>query len=170
MDSNSVPNPTEFVKYSITAERLRELYNYDPSTGSFSKLGRRLKLTPYPDGYARIVIQKKIYLAHRLAWLYIHGRWPEFQIDHINGNKSDNRLSNLREATQAQNCQNYGAKKTSKSGIKGVFWHKQCRKWTAQIKVGYKAIHLGLFDSLSDAKDARIEAQAKYHPFAQVQS
>ena len=84
-------------------------------------------------------------------------------IDHVNGDPSDNRLCNLREATKSQNMMNIGKIKSNTSGVRGVGWSKASQKWRAYIRVNKKDIHLGLFESIEDAKKARVEAAIKYH-------
>lgn len=84
-------------------------------------------------------------------------------IDHVNGDPSDNRLCNLREATKSQNMMNVGKIKSNTSGVRGVGWSKISQKWRAYICVNKRNIHLGLFDDIEDAKAARFKAVIKYH-------
>src|SRR5262245_33505102 len=117
---------------ALTAERLREVLDYDPSTGVFksnggrcgSRVGATLVGTVRPDGYREIRIDWQRYLAHRLAWLHVHGSWPAGDIDHVNGNPSDNRIVNLRLATRTQNNAN-SRRRPNTSGFKGVHF---CRE------------------------------------------
>lgn len=150
----------------LTAERLRELLSYDESTGQFRWRGvlrahRAGKLVGEPDprGYCWIGVERRIYYAHRLAWLYVHGTWPVKWIDHINGNPSDNRISNLRAATPAQNQANGRGRKNNTSGFRGVSWCRRSRKWVAHIRINGKQTRLGLFDNASNA-GAVYEAKA----------
>jgi hypothetical protein len=99
-------------------------------------------------GYLRGSVNGKSYKAHRLIFLYHHGYMP-LQIDHIDGNPANNKIENLREATSAQNNQN--RKVTNSSGIKGVVWHKQSKKWVASICVNRRSVHLGSFLSIEEA-------------------
>ena len=110
------------------------------------------------DGYLVIMIARKTYKAHRLAWLYVNGAWPAGQIDHINGVKSDNRICNLREATNAQNAVNTGVIKTNTSGLKGVSYSSSHRKFRAQIMRGGRNRTIGLFDSAQAAHEAYAKA------------
>jgi hypothetical protein len=116
-------------------------------------------------GYRRINIDRRLYQAHRLAWLYVHGRWPIVELDHINGVRDDNRLANLREATRAQNNQNLSQRSDNKSGHVGASFHKQTRRWKAQIQVGGQTRHLGLYATPEAAHDAYLAAKAEMHTF-----
>lgn len=157
-----------------TAERLRELLDYDQTTGVFTwsknkpppKQGRNLAGhiagTIGDRGYVKINIGGSIFRAHRLAWIYCNGDdgVPE-QIDHIDGDKLNNRISNLRPATQAQNNQNRahqrGPNSLGASFVKG--------KWRARIKVNGKGIFLGHFNSKEDAHAAYAKAKTLYHTY-----
>lgn len=104
------------------------------------------------NGYVIISIDGAFYLAHRLAWLAVYGVMPEFQIDHINGVPSDNRLRNLREATNAQNNQNKRRPQVNNtSGYLGVTFDKQHMRWRAQVKINGRKIYCGLFDTAESA-------------------
>lgn len=153
----------------ITQEELKELLNYNPDTGIFTYNKPRNKCTKgkiagtrHVNGYTHIQLNGKIYKAHRLAWLYVYGYFPEC-IDHINCDKDDNRIENLREATITQNNHNVKLSKNNTSGIKGVCWHKKAKKWCATIGVYGKTIYLGLFDDLELAELVINEARLKYH-------
>jgi hypothetical protein len=104
-------------------------------------------------GYIQIGIEGKYYLAHRLAWLYVYGFMPENEIDHIHGLTTDNRISELREATHQQNLFNQKMHSRNTSGFKGVSWHKTKNKFRARIEVFGKEIHLGYF---RDSESANI--------------
>ncbi|HEY7297856.1 MAG TPA: HNH endonuclease [Xanthobacteraceae bacterium] len=111
------------------------------------------------DGYVRIQIDGAIYAAHRLAWLYVHGKHPTAEIDHRNGNPADNRIANLRECSRWQNARNRGGR--SPSGFKGVSADRS--KWRARIKVDGRIINLGLFSTPKLAADAYDRAALLYH-------
>ena len=155
----------------LTQERLRFLMDYDPDTGVFT---RKVKVKNQPagtivgtsgtSGYLQCSIDGNPYKMHRLAWLYIHGKWPADQIDHINHITSDNRLCNLRAVSCAENHQNRARKTNSSSGYLGVTWHKRERRWQAQLEVNGKAIHLGSYQDLGLAIAARKQAELKFHP------
>jgi hypothetical protein len=161
----------------LTQELLQSLLSYNPETGEFTWLVRRGRcpagkiagcLTRNADGkvYLRIRIDGKKYLAHRLVWLYSYGAWPENQIDHIDQDSLNNRLSNLRDVSNAENHKNQKTYKNNSSGVTGVCFRNDMQKWMAQIKVNGKDIYLGLFDLKVDAITARKNADVKYgfHP------
>lgn len=156
---------------SLTQSQLKELLHYDPDTGIFiNKVTRNSGAligdqagTNHSQGYRMIVINRKSYLAHRLAWLYTYGSWPKYQLDHINQIKNDNRISNLREVNNSQNSQNTGLSPNNSSGHKGISWHKQSCKWHAYIMLNYKLIHLGFFINLDAAIAARKQAEEQLH-------
>jgi hypothetical protein len=148
----------------ITQERLKSLLTYDPDTGEFrwrAATAIRTKVGSVAGaisnrGYVRIQIDKRIYPAHRLAWLYTYGEWPKGVVDHINQNKSDNRLDNLRDASLSINARNCKLRKNNSSGYKGVSYWARRRKWAAQIRVEGKNKLLGMFDTAADASAAYV--------------
>lgn len=152
----------------VTQERLKELLNYDPDTGVFTwkrrdwYTGKReawnVKYADKPagcvhdsTGYVKIRVDKRLYLAHRLAWIYVHGKISDMEIDHINHNGVDNRLVNLRLATSKQNKFNKRISSKNASGYKGISFHKKLNKWAAYISRNKKTIYLGLFDTPQEA-------------------
>jgi hypothetical protein len=158
----------------LTQERLKELLNYDEETGLFTRkkalAAKGCSINKIAGcltvrGYWKISIDKKQYTAHRLAWFYVNGCFPESAIDHINGIKTDNKISNLRLVTHSENLQNiYKSRKNNKtSKTLGVSWYKRDKKWQAEIQVNKKRIHLGRYDSLSEAKNAYLSAKNIYH-------
>lgn len=159
----------------LTQMRLKELLLYDPETGVFtwlSKPNRSIRMGDVAgcmaSGYRQIKIDGRLYRAHRLAWLYVHGKWPADQIDHINGVRDDNRIVNLREATQSQNQQNRTANANNTSGFPGVCWSKQKRKWRSQIKLASRNKYLGIFDTPVAAHAAYLAAKAELHTFQPI--
>jgi HNH endonuclease/AP2 domain len=154
----------------LTTKRLRELLSYAPYTGDFTRLvtikHNALKgavVRSYDAyGYLRISIDGRRYRAHRLAWFYMTGSWPPHEIDHINGVRDDNRFSNLRLATHAQNHQNKGLSTTNTSGLKGASWHGRSRKWRARIVAGGRQISLGYFSTPEDAHASYCTAALEY--------
>lgn len=152
-------------KADLSAERLRELLNYDPETGRFSRNGRIIGFVVPPKNYMRVHVDGRQWLAHRLAWLYMHGEWPDGQVDHINGDKLDNRMSNLRCVTSAQNMQNIHAAKSYNrtSGLLGVCKPARSSKYVAQISVGGVSRSLGNFETAEEAHAVYIEAKRRLH-------
>lgn len=153
----------------LTQLELKKLLNYDIGTGIFTwKVSRGKakvgKIAGFIDtsGYVIIRIFNKNYLAHRLVWLYVNGIFPE-QIDHTNRTRNDNRLENLRICTKSQNQYNHKNHSTNTSGVKGVSWNTNAKKWKVAIRTEFGRIHLGYFKCLDEAKSIIIEARNKYH-------
>lgn len=164
---------------TLTAESLRAQFAYNAETGVFTRLARArdefkcdrdwaawnakfagdIAGTASSQGYRYIKIKQKRFAEHRLAWMYVYGEFPRGEIDHINGNRSDNRLTNLRVVTRAENCRNLARRSDNTSGHIGVSWNKAMSKWAARIAVGGKHRALGLFVNLADAISARKAAE-----------
>jgi hypothetical protein len=159
------------MKALITQEELKNVLEYNYETGIFKWIkpapGRRkdkLAGSIAKSGYSQIEINNSIYYSHRLAWLYVHGKWPKYYIDHLNHKRSDNRLLNLREVKKIENDRNVSKRKDNTSGTTGVEWFKN--KWVANIGINNKTIHLGRFYDINDAIACREEGIIKYnfHP------
>jgi len=156
----------------LTQDRLKEILSYDESTGIFTRLnnfgGNRVGSIAgnrNNHGYIRTNIDKKAYLCHRLAWLYVYGSFPLFEIDHINCNKEDNRIINLRQVDRSGNCQNKKkAYSQNKLGVLGVHYDKKYKKFRSQISSQGSVVSLGGFDTLEEAHKAYIEEKRKIHP------
>lgn len=160
---------------TLTQNRLKELLRYDPLTGVFYWLNPTAYCMHPGDvagfvdytGYAYIKIDRVKYSAHRLAWLYVHGSMPDEQIDHVNNNRSDNRISNLRLASRSQNMMNQYVRKDSISGVKGVGWDKKMQSWRARCQVGGKRVVIGWFDSVEEAEESlRVYREKNHGEFA----
>lgn len=173
----------------ITADVVREILEYDPETGRISWKTRSVEWfrgtvgrTPEHAcnhwnarhvgkspgstdtwGHIQIRLFGRLYAAHRLVWLHVTGKWPDDQIDHIDGNPANNAFSNLRLATNAQNSRNKRLSKSNSSGVKGVYWAKDRRKWGAAIRVNYRRIHLGFYEKIEDAEAAYAKASMQHH-------
>lgn len=155
----------------VTPARLRSVLNYDLETGvwtwqstlSARRVAGSAAGTTNDQGYRIISVDGRDYRAHRLAWLYVTGAWPTEQIDHINGIRGDNRWCNLRAATEQQNKANTRVSKSSRSGVKGVFWSERRRKWFAKINPDRKQVHLGYFDRIEDAAAAYAAGARRFY-------
>lgn len=134
---------------------IADTLDYNPQTGAFKWKRRRTQAgCVNTAGYLVIRIKKTLHYAHRLAWFLHYGTWPEREIDHINRDKSDNRISNLRLATSTQNKVNCGMRSHNTSGYKGVFWSKQKARWQARATRHKKQFHLGFWDTAQQAGEA----------------
>ena len=157
-------------------ELLRSLVNYDSETGALTwkpradaKCGWNKKYAGKPafgldcghQGYLAGKLGKHKLYAHRVIWAIMHGSWPEY-VDHIDRDKKNNRLVNLRAVSNQENSRNASANKANTSGIKGVCWHRGGQFWTARITVNYKSVHLGSFKDKDEAIRARRQAELKY--------
>lgn len=160
----------------LTQQLLKERFEYCPKTGIFvylrkvsqnTRVGDIAGCVHKPTGYHKINItlpggKSRSYPSHRLAFLWMTGRLPESNIDHINGDKLDNRWDNLREATDSENNRNARRRKDNKSGVCGVYWEKRSERWLSTICFNKKHIRLGLFDLFEDAVKARKEAEKQF--------
>lgn len=154
----------------LTAQRLREVLQYDADSGIFSRsiakpgarLGPIASVSSHHKGYLLIRVDGVRYAAHRLVWLHITGMWPNGQIDHINGRRADNRFCNLRDVDQYANQQNQvQAQANNRLGLRGV--HEAHGGFIAQITVRKAKIHLGLFRTAQEASDAYWSGKARLH-------
>ena len=155
---------------ALTQAELTRLLHYDPSTGVFVRKVRTCNKVKVGDvagnetsrGYRNIRVSGRLYQAHRLAWLYITGAWPEYEIDHIDNNKKNNAFANLRDVNRSINLQNVRqARGDNKSGFLGV--SAKNNKFIAQIKVFGKVIHLGYFPTPTAAHAAYLEEKRRLH-------
>lgn len=121
--------------------------------------------SPNTYGYLQVGIDGRLYLAHRLAWAIQNGAWPNGEIDHISGVRSDNRMLNLRVVNTQDNCKNKRIYSANTSGVIGVSWYKSRQKWRAKINVGGKVKHVGYFATIEQAETARKKAEEEnqYH-------
>ena len=162
------------MKIEITQDCLKEQLHYEPTTGLFTwkvSNNNRIKVgdvagSVRKDGYIHIRINRRYYLSHRLAFLWVTGVFPPEQVDHINHQKDDNRWVNLRVASHQENGRNRSMSIRNKSGFTGVSWHKHANKWVSRIIINGKDEHLGLFKDLDEAINARKRANVK-HSFHQ---
>lgn len=156
----------------IDQEKLKEYLAYNKETGLFTRKisvannkAKKGSLCGFYDKkikYITIKIESKNYLAHRLAWLYVYGEFPCNQIDHINHNKIDNRICNLRDVTNSENQKNTKLPKNNKTGHIGVYFDKQKNKYRSQINSNGVRYNLGTFEKLNDAIKCRKDGEIKY--------
>lgn len=155
------------------AQRMMAALRYEPQTGLLAWASPTARNVASGDragglssgGYLSLKFGGRRYLAHRVVWLLAYGAWPAGVIDHINGNRADNRLENLRDCSPAINVQNQRRAHTnSASGALGVVWRQKKQRWTASIKHAGRSIHLGYFRTQDAATAAYIEAKRQIHP------
>lgn len=162
--------------------KLNELLEYDPETGGLTWLPRPKSLflkdadclsfkinhegkpafTSFCFGYKTGGIFQRQYRAHRVIWAMVHGDWPDGVIDHINGNRADNRIANLRAVSGPENHKNQMRPSNNTSGRIGVNWNNHARKWAARVAHEGRRIHLGYFNTVEEAGAARKAAEAQY--------
>lgn len=157
------------MKNSLTAQRLRFVLSYDPSSGVFVWLvNHRSDLIGHEAGsvkprYRDIKVDGVLYKAHRLAWLYVTSEWPSMRIDHKDTDTQNNRFENLRLATHSQNIANSRRRSDNTSGFKGVHLQKSTGRWVAYINKDCQRFYLGQFDSAESAHQAYTDAANKLH-------
>lgn len=160
----------------LTAEYLRSIMDYDPESGLFTWKHRADKKPAWngkfageiagglmPAGYVQIGIDLKGYYAHRLAWLYVYGESPPQELDHIDRDRANNRVTNLRPATRAENRRNASIRSDNTSEFKGVSFIKPTRRWDARIMHSRRQICLGHFDTPEEAHAAYRKAAEQLH-------
>lgn len=185
-----------FVKeYQDDLTKIKEALDYNPETGVFTwktdrpadhfknQMAHRVWKTRFSGkvaGYSKqkgvntnyitIRVFHKLYLAHRLAWAFVHDKWPDYEVDHINGDGLDNSISNLRDVPKEVNGKNSNRKSNNTSGVNGVWWHKQGLKWCAEGHYTEEGVHkkkyLGLFETIEEAEKARLNWQESHGGFS----
>lgn len=167
MASKTLPSPDvlrQLLRYEHDTGKLFWRWRDDISFPCNSRFAGKEAFTSLDrGGYGKGVICGRTHQTHRVVWAIFHGEWPEHEVDHINGVRSDNRITNLRNATASQNQWNKVLQKNNTSGVKGVSWHTSNKKWRASITKHGKLTHLGLFDDIADASAAYAAASIKMH-------
>ena len=151
----------EWLRPKLTQERLKEIVHYDPETGVFtrisspykSRVGREIG-TVDTRGYVVMSLNGKVQLAHRMAWLYVYGHLPPHHLDHVNGDTTDNRIANLREATAKQNIENQKLHKNNRTGFRGVIQSKSSGRFHGHVKHHRQQIFVGSFATAEEASAA----------------
>lgn len=146
----------------LTARELKSRLQYDPTTGVFTWLytnNPRVEAGSVAGcidgkGYRKIMVNKKLYSAARLAFLYMKGEFPSSYMDHINGDRSDDRWRNLREVSPTDNAKNKARQRNNTSGVVGVSFHNKSNKWRVQVVIDRKNKHIGCFEHIADAIEA----------------
>lgn len=170
---NTKPIPYSVRKDEITQSRLKQVLAYDLNTGVFTRVARSgviagtIAGTLKPDGYRQVRVDGRKHYAARLALLYVTGIYPDF-VDHINGDRDDNRFSNLRQATKVQNGQNIALSKRNSSGYTGVSWREASQKWLVRIMLERRSIHIGYAETAEQGYEMYLAAKRKYHDFQPI--
>jgi hypothetical protein len=159
----------EIASEELTQSSLMKKVHYCPNSGELTRISSYYKSkigsiagSTMANGYRYIQIGKKNYRAHRIVWLYVYGHFPTSHIDHINGDRADNRIENLREASNSENMMNQGVSARNKSGYLGITWSQIRNRWCVGVKVLGKSKNVGRFLNLDDAISARDRAYIEY--------
>jgi hypothetical protein len=171
---NSGPGQPPQKELYLTQYGVKFLWNYNPSTGILvwniepnSRVGiGDIAGTPDRQGALQVTYNRYHYYIHRIAWIYIYGAWPTYEIDHIDGNRLNNRIDNLRDVPHAENLRNCKTRKDNSSGTVGVAYVSERAMWKAYIHHNNKMINLGNFNTKKEAAEVRRQAEIKYqyHP------
>jgi hypothetical protein len=152
----------------LTQAQVLDLFDYKDgnlywrkSSGSRAKIGAKVGCRD-KHLYTRVGINGKLYWLHRVIFLHQHGYMPH-EVDHINGDPTDNRIENLRAATKSQNMQNKRCRSDSSSGVKNVYWNNKLDKWVVRMRVEGKLTHIGVFEDIELANFVASEYRDKYH-------
>lgn len=178
----SLPNESEKSGLAkpgaLTSTEIRRLMTYDPETGvcrwlvnrGTRSLAGNVAGSPHCEGYLHCRIYRKQYMLHRLIWLWMTGEWPRNQIDHVNGNRIDNRWANLRDVLPHENNQNRAliSKNNNTSGLIGIYWSTRDKNWRAQLRHKGKLYNIGRYATVEDALRARNAFKFKMHTYAPV--
>lgn len=160
----------------LTADFLRSAFDYDAASGALiwkaadclppnarSRMAGKVAGTVSSTGYCQIKIGGALYKTHRLVWLHVTGLWPDTEIDHIDGDKTNNRFENLRLASRSENMRNVGRYANNTSGAKGVHFEAATAKWVARIVLDGRTHHLGRHGTRDEARRAYTAAAERFH-------
>lgn len=155
----------------LTFEEVSRLLAYEPETGILRWVkspNSRIKVSSKAGsksgfGYVKLKINRKEYFAHRIAWLLHYGHWPSGQIDHIDNDRANNAIANLRVCTASQNQRNQKIRRSNSSGIKGVYWDANLGKWKVQVRGDGRIQYGGHYTSISDAECAARDLRIRLH-------
>jgi hypothetical protein len=158
----------------LTQKDVQEFFNYDEKTGKLfwksvhswknrhiinSRNANKEAGSLSNNGYLIVGLKQKLYKVHRIIWLYVYGYCPENYIDHINRDKTDNRIENLREVSNQCNVRNSKLQRNNKSTIKGISWHKETCKWVVKIRLNGKNYYLGIYKDFYEAACIRLATE-----------
>jgi hypothetical protein len=165
--SNQLMRKHLMAEQILSQDRLKQVLDYDLNTGFFKRknlYGPKVDIAGHisTSGHRQIMVDKKLYMAHRLAWLWQYGEFPSLLVDHKNKNPDDNRICNLRLATNSENQQNTRVRVDNKTGAKGISFSKDKNCWRSRISIKGHTFHLGYFENIDEAIHARKIAENQF--------
>lgn len=163
-DHRKLP-PVERVRVHVTPQRVRELLSYDATSGAIKRVADGSDAVFFnARGYGYVSVEGRPYLAHRIAWAHYYGRWPDGVVDHIDHNKANNSIANLRDVSHRENCQNIvRPPKHNTTGLLGVSLTQNGQRFRAYLKVLGRQVSLGTYDTAEEAHAAYLRAKNTHH-------